>query len=162
MYRDFRQGCINHVDLWHVWTHDEVERRLQEAMTTLRRLPMPRNGMPVGDRSHWPEVARSFWEIYGGTGAEHRREIDADRNRTKLPPLPHQVERMDEALGWLHMIRDRRHRKVVFARSHIWPDSDRPITSWVKLQKEMGVCRETLRRWYRIGIRDIAVTLSGP
>ena len=37
-----------------VWTHDDVERRLREAMTTLRRIPMHVNGLPKGDRANWP------------------------------------------------------------------------------------------------------------
>ena len=148
-----------------VWTHEAVECRLQAAMTTLRRIPMHAGGMPQQDRANWPEYAynmadRAGWTI-GANTPEFLRRNDADQNRTRLHATRDQIRELDEVLmQWLPMIQDKRHRKVVFARSHIWPESERPMVSWVKLVREIRVNRETLRRWYGAGIRDIAVTLS--
>lgn len=147
-----------------IWTHDDVERRLREAVTTLRRLPMPTGGMPAGDRANWPEYPhnaadRAGW-IVGADSPEYLRQGDADRNRIRLHATKDQIRELDECLEWLTKIRDGRMRKVVFARSHVWPDSDRPMFSYTKLAREMKANRETVRLWYRTGIKRIAMELS--
>lgn len=148
-----------------VWTHEDVEHRLQAAMTTLRRIPMHAGGMPQQDKANWPEYAynmadRAGWTI-GANTPEFLRRNDADQNRTRLHATRDQIRELDEVLmEWLPMIRDRRARKVVFARSHVWPESERPMVSWPRLAREMHASVSTLKRWYRAGIRDIAVTLS--
>jgi hypothetical protein len=152
-----------------VWTPDMVEQRLQSAMITLRRLPVPRHGMPMRDRSHWPDVVRTFWEMNaaddpnrpaGATAAQTRKEHAADRNRIRIAPSNKAIREMDECLAWLMLITDTRKRKVVFARSHVHEESGRHLTSYRRLEKCMGCGREGLRLWYRHGLRDIAMALS--
>lgn len=159
--------AIEHSDkLVGIWTHDEVERRLREACATLRRLPMPRHGIPAGNRSNWPEIVRDVADRAGygsgdGTkGKNTRQERDDERNRTRLNPTNEQIAEMDEALAWLFLIRDKRKCKVVFARSHVHEESGRCLTRYTKLAREMGAHAYTLRRWYRRGIRDICEGLS--
>lgn len=154
-----------HIALQPIWTHDEVERRLREAMTTLRRLPMPIDGMPGGDRAAWPEynhdaADRAGW-IVGAASPEYLRQAEADRNRTRLHATGDQIREMDECLMiWLPMIKDRRKRKIVFARTHVWPESERSMVSYIKLGREMGLHPVTLKRWYRTGIKIIAMELT--
>lgn len=153
-----------------VWTPDMVEQRLRAAMTTLRRLPVPRHGMPMRDRSHWPDVVHQFWEQYaaddpdkpaGASAAQTRRENEADRNRIRIAPSNKAIREMDECLAWLLLITDGRKRKVVFARSHVHEESGQPMTRYVRLAKCMGCHQVTLKRWYRAGVSEIARALSG-
>ena len=148
-----------------VWTHDDVERRLREAMTTLRRIPMHVNGLPQGDRANWPEYAynaadRADW-IVGADTPEYLRRNEADQNRTKLHATRDQIREMDECLGWRLYVKDRRHWKVVEARSHAWPESERHMISWPMLARQMHTSVSTLKRWHRAGIKAIAMELSG-
>lgn len=147
-----------------LWLHDDVERRLREACTTLRMLPMPIDGMPAGDRSNWPEIVRTVADragwIVAADSPEYLRQGDADRNRVRLMASVDQIREMDECLAWLMLIRDGRHRKVVFARSHVWPESERPMAKYTRLAREIGVHAYTLKRWYRRGIRDICEALN--
>ena len=148
-----------------IWTHDEVERRLREAMTTQRRMSMPVDGMPGGDKATWPAynhdaADRAGW-IVGASTPEYLRQAEADQNRTRLLATADQIREMDECLMiWMSMIRDSRKRKVMAARSHVWPESDRPMISYTRLGREMHLHPVTLKRWYRDGIRIIATELS--
>ena len=147
-----------------VWTHDEVERRLQAAITTLRRMPMPANGMPGGAGACWPDYThdlsdRANW-IVGADTPEYLRRNEDERNRTRLSVTVDQIRDLDECLKWLRLIRDGRQRKVVFARSHVWPESERHVYSYTQIARKMNTNRETVRQWYRAGIKAIAVGLS--
>ena len=147
-----------------IWTHDEVERRLREAMTTLRRIPMPANGMPTSAGATWPDYPyntadRAGW-IVGATTPEFLRRNDADQNRTRLHATTDQIRDLDECLNWLLIIVDHRKRKVVFARSHVIGDFDRPMISWPRLARETRAGVTSLKRYYRAGIRDIAEGLT--
>lgn len=147
-----------------IWTHDDVERRLREAMTTLRRIPMHANGMPATDHATWPEYAynaadRADW-IIGADTPEYLRRNEADQNRIRLHATRDQIRELDECLDWLAFIRDGRKRKVVFARSHVWPESERPMASFNQIAHKMNTNRETVRQWYRAGIKRIAMELS--
>ena len=147
-----------------VWTHDDVERRLREAMITQRRMPMPKSGMPAGNRANWPEhpyaaIDRAGW-ILDADSPEYLRRNEADQNRTRLHATDDQIREMDECLNWLMMIRDGRHRKVVHARSQGWPESERHMYSFNQIAREMNTNRETARQWYRAGIKRIAMELS--
>lgn len=147
-----------------LWLQDDVERRLRDALTTLRRLPMPIGGMPAGNQSNWPEIVRNAADragwIVGADTPEYLRQGDADRNRVRLTATSDQIREMDECLSWLMLIRDGRHRKVVFARCHVWPESGRHMVKYTKLAREIGAHAYTLKRWYRRGLRDIAEALN--
>ena len=147
-----------------IWTHDDVERRLREAMTTLRRIPMHANGMPSSAGATWPDYPyntadRAGW-IVGATTPEYLRRNEADQNRTRLHATRDQIRDLDECLNWLLLIADRRKRKVVFARSHVTGDFDRPMISWPRLARETHAGVTSLKRYYRAGIRDIAEGLT--
>lgn len=146
-----------------LWTPEGIEERLKDAMATLRRLPFPKHGAPPQDRSHWPEIVRDAVDRAGwiiDASPEHLREMEVDRNHTRIIPSIAQTRDMDEALTWLHLIRDRRHRKIVFARSHRHEESGRHMTSYAKLGRVMSVHPVTLKRWYRSGIKAISQGLN--
>ena len=147
-----------------VWTHDDVERRLREAMTTLRRIPMHANGMPSSAGATWPDYPysmadRAGWIVDAKT-PEYLRRNEADQNRTRLHATRDQIRDLDECLAWLLAIKDGRMRKVVFARSNVWPESERHIYSYNQIARKMNSNRETVRIWYRAGIKQIAMELS--
>ena len=89
-------------------TRDELRQRMREAAYTLRRLPMPRRGLPAGFRVAWPDVAYE-WLAYGWTPAR------APRTR----PSPGEVTRLDEMLNLLHLL-TRDQRVVIWARAMGW------------------------------------------
>ena len=87
---------------------DELRQRCREAAYTLRRLPMPRNGLPACFKTSWPDVAYE-WLAYGWTPARAPR----------IPPSPHEISRLDEVLGWLHWL-TRQQRVILWARARGW------------------------------------------
>ena len=44
--------------------HD-IERRLTDAGMTLMKLPMPKDGLPAGNKAAWPDVLQLFWDLAG-------------------------------------------------------------------------------------------------
>jgi len=85
----------------------ELRERMQEAAYTLRRLPMPARGLPGEFRVAWPDVAYD-WLAY-----------PTSMRAPRIPPLPAEISRLDEALGWLHLL-TREQRLVLFARAQGW------------------------------------------
>ena len=72
-----------------LWTAKDVAQRLEEAAATLSRLPLVR---VRGYRSTWPPIVRDVCEA-----------VEPDRVRLG-PPSPAAIDRMDEALQWLHWL----------------------------------------------------------
>lgn len=94
---------------------DELRGRLREAAYTLRRLPMPKHGLPAGFRTHWPDVAYD-WLAYGWTPARAPR----------IPPSPAEISRLDECLGWISAWLTREQRLILWSRANGW--------TWRKLE----------------------------
>lgn len=87
-----------------VWTIGEVRGRLEEAVDTLLRLPMPLHGKPAKFRCQMPEIVRSYWEAYG-----------YNQTKTRFArPTAKEIQRMDDALGWLLWLPEKRDRQMVF------------------------------------------------
>ncbi len=119
----------------------EVKARLIEAAQTLKHLPGTRS-KPGGYQSAWPEVVLNFWDAY---------DLESPPDRPSCPS-PAAIKRMDEVLNWIYWIKQPRHRQVVWARSlGVKPGG---------LARRMGVHRETIRAWYKAGVRDIAERLA--
>lgn len=143
------------------WTFDAVEERLREAMTTLRRIPFPRNGRPMADRSHWPEIVREFWEQYGasdpGTSpvelADIHTELDRDRNRVRIVPSPVSIHRMDECLAWVYWIESARNRKILTLRLC--------GRSWRRIAQRDGWSHTYIKIIYDRCIQEICDRLNG-
>jgi hypothetical protein len=86
----------------------EIRQRLREAAHTLRRMPLPKHGLPADFRTSWPDVAHD-WLAYGWTPIRTAR----------IPPTPFEIDRLDEVLGWMHWL-TRDQRLVVWARANAW------------------------------------------
>jgi hypothetical protein len=95
-------------------TIDELRDRMREAAYTLRRLPLPKHGLPASFKVTWPDVAYE-WLAYGWNPARAPR----------IPPTPLEIDRLDEALNWMHAL-TREQRMIVFARAMGW--------TWRKLE----------------------------
>jgi hypothetical protein len=90
-----------------VWHHELVGQRLIDAAATVRRMPM--RIMPKQFGCIWPafnamthdELTALKNELLqtGGVGALAAWE--RDQNRTRIPPSGKEIERAEEALGWV-------------------------------------------------------------
>jgi hypothetical protein len=89
-------------------TLEELRRRFREAAYTLRRLPMPKRGLPAQFRVYWPDIAHE-WLDYGWNPMRAPR----------FAPSPQEISRLDEALAWLHCL-TRDQRVVLWARATGW------------------------------------------
>ncbi len=145
--------------------HDDVERRLRDAGKTLMMMPMPKNGMPAGDRAAWPDVLQSFWDVAGvaeeGSVQERQEALAQARNYIRLRASAAAINRLDEVLGWLLLIETPCHRKVVMARMMTHPVSGRPVYKWSRIAHALGTNRWTVRRWQKAGVQDIVNKLAG-
>lgn len=90
------------------WSLDELRQRCREAAYTLRRLPMPKNGLPADFKVSWPDIAYE-WLAYGWNPMRAPR----------IPPSPREISRLDEVLGWLHWL-TREQRVILWARARGW------------------------------------------
>ena len=86
------------------WEPGHVRARLREAMDTLRRLPMPKDGRPRILSSGMPEVVHHVVEAYGYAAGSPKT------------PVPRQdIGRLDEVLDWLMWLPERQDAIVVTA-----------------------------------------------
>jgi hypothetical protein len=83
------------------WTGAWVRSRLRQAFEVEQRLP---SGRRNGGASAWPfEVTHEFSEMVGWLDARQRVWDNWARARGAYP---FEITRMDEALGWLALLRD--------------------------------------------------------
>ena len=144
--------------------HDDVRRRLEDAGRTLMMLPMPKGGMPAGDRAAWPEVLQRFWDVVGvadqGSVQERQDALAQVRNSTRFGASREAITRLDEVLGWLLMIERPHHRKAVMARMLVHPVSERPVHSWKQIAERLGASKNAVRHWQARGIQEILERLA--
>ena len=122
------------------WTPVMVEQRLEEAASTLRRLPPVR---VQGYVCTWPAVIREFYEAYGSEAARIRLG----------PPTAAAITRMDETLEWLRWLADPEEVRIVWARACGLP--------WKLLCYRFGAGRTTLWRRWSMALITIATRLNG-
>lgn len=114
-------------------TFAEVRRvviaTLERAADTLRRLPMPQNGMPARERSSWPAIPDD-------------PDDDGGRSPSRSPlisPRARAISELDRVLPWLGTLEDT-DRRVVWARA--------AGLSWPRLAREFGISVGKVRyRW---------------
>lgn len=144
--------------------HDDIERRLRDAGKTLMMMPMPKDGMPAGNRAAWPDVLQSFWDVAGvadeGTVQERQEALAQARNYIRLRASAAAINRLDEVLGWLLLIDTPCHRKAVMARMMTHPVSEQPVYKWTRIAYALGTKRWTVRRWHAAGIQEILNKLA--
>lgn len=133
-----------------IWTAELVAVRLREAVDTLRRLPMPRNGKPAEPRGCWPDIP-SDSDSWLTT---------EDRQTRPGPPSPSAIRRMEECLpDWLLLIADTRQRQAVYLRAT--PTADRQATlSTRKVGRILGISHQTVKNWEDAALGRIARELN--
>ncbi|MFQ5985298.1 MAG: DUF6362 family protein [Alphaproteobacteria bacterium] len=120
------------------WTALKVERRLVEAVDTLRRLPAPRVQRRL---TRWPDFVRTAHEAYGyhavapGLGAA----------------APEAIGRMEGALLWLRWLSPTAQR-ILWSRASGF--------SWRRIAAFAGKAPNTCRAWYMAGLKHIADRLN--
>jgi len=127
-------------------TTEDISERVEEAVDTLSRLPMPR---PTGYRSSMPDVLREFGDVYGiaiAEGGYRDMEIKPD------PPDMDAIDRTIEVLYWLRRV-PRKDRQLLWARA-----SKRNY--WWKLSGQFRKSERTLRRQHNRALQDIADWLN--
>ncbi len=138
-----------------------VEERLVEAWGFLRRMPDREAGWLMDARAssiyQRGQLSRQeLWELY---------QVDGDNyDRDALPRLPGlrsvEVDRMDQALGWMGYV-DARDRKLVgIILGQLDRGASRP--AWASAAKALGstVEPDTLRKRYARAITRIATKLD--
>lgn len=131
------------------WTAEAVMLRLEEAARTLRRLP---GGVDLGARAGWPDIVRSYWEVWNTLDEEGRKALERERHQARSRPSSQAIDEMDQTLCWLLWV-DSRRRRVLWATA--------VGVGTGKLARQMGVNRETVRRWKRQAIHQIVGRLNG-
>jgi len=129
-------------------TWEAVALRLKEAARTLQAMPMDK---PKGYRAMWPDAphdARTAYGYYGDPLNLYKRERQMPDMR--YVPEPGAIDRMDEALSWLHWLK-KDQALIVEAVSR----GIRKVT----LARKMKVDPVTIRRQHRRGCQIIAEKL---
>lgn len=116
-------------DLTFAQVRSAVIAALERAADTLKRLPLPQNGMPARERSSWPVTPNDPQDAYGYTPS-----------RTAwTPPGAKAISELDSVLPWLAKL-DGTARRLVWARA--------AGLSWPRLAREFGVSVGQIRyRW---------------
>lgn len=113
-------------DLTFAQVRGAVIAALKRAANTLKRLPLPQNGMPARERSSWPVAPNDPQDAYGYTPA-----------RTPwAPPGAKAISELDRVLPWLARL-DSTRRRLVRARA--------AGLSWPRLAREFGVSAGQIR-----------------
>jgi hypothetical protein len=123
--------------------------RLEEAGMAL--LALPATGYSTRLRTGGLEIVRAAAESYGWSDGRVRPAI----------PSAATITRMDEALGWILLIRQDRTvlRRIVGARSLISPLTERHLFSWRRLAAVIGADHKAVQRWHAQGIDAIVAAL---
>ena len=141
-----------------ILTPEQIRERLESAGKTLMMLPMPKNGMPMGAISHWPQTVRSYAEFFAAqilADEDNKLELMAGRNAVRIRPQQRQIDDLEEVLGWLFLIQDGPKRRVVTMRSLKHPISEKHLYSWRKIATEFRLNEKTVRNWHADGIEEI-------
>ncbi|MGB0748931.1 MAG: DUF6362 family protein [Magnetospiraceae bacterium] len=134
-----------------LWDRDAVRVRVEEAVDSLRRLPMPKGSRPRGMFTAWPDhVSESFDQWVG----YNRHEV-ASR---PAAPSARAIQRMDETLEWLRWIEDADRRKTLVMAC--WAQRDGRMMSLRRIGKAMGISHQTAANWRDDALDSIAKKLN--
>lgn len=121
-----------------VWTALEVERRLVEAVDTLKRLPAPRLQVRL---TRWPDFIHATHEAYGYHAITPRLGAAA----------PEAIGRLEETLLWLRWLSPTAQR-ILWSRASGF--------SWRRIAAVARKAPNTCRAWYLAGLKRIADRLN--
>ena len=126
-------------------------------------LPVPINAAPQSDRSHWPDIVRTYQEWFTAqvmADRDNLEEMMAGRNAVRVKPQQKQLDDLDEVLSWLWFIEDTPKRGVVTLRSLKHPISDKHLYGWRRIARIYKMHENTIRKWNGSGIEDIRKGLA--
>ena len=128
------------------WTEADVRSYIAVAARTLRWLKWDR---PRGYSVRWPEVAQDFWAAHNNA-----RELGEKVNTrvAVLPPEPHDIDTMDQAIPWLYWIRDKRIRDACLLYGE--------LDSYELVAINLGMSKEWCRKADQAGIAIIMAMLK--
>ena len=133
------------------WRAADVSQRLCEAIETLARLPMPRNGVPAGFRSSWPQIPQT-----------EDGYISAREQEQALRSLPTAaaITRMEQCLpDWLLLIEDIMERKALYLRC-TYSRSRNGLLSTRTVSRIIGISHQTVKNWEEKNLEKIAFELN--
>ncbi len=119
-----------------------IETRLAEAARTLTFMRLARHDMPDGYFNAWPDVIHD-WMAYGGEVAKQRQK---DAVNQPAAPSPDAVDRMDQALKWLWVVK-RGDRPLIIARA--------TGLSWRQIEDRDGRGVKTLQTVHQVALEAI-------
>lgn len=122
-------------------TPSDIEDWLEEAALTLRRLPHPPGTGPKGYGNSWPEHVREARHAYGYHEA-----------RMRVVPNAREIARMEEAIGWLLLVKDPDDRRILWMRAEGRP--------WKQIFSQLGVSRTTAWQRWVAGLATISKLLN--
>ncbi len=129
-------------------TADEIVDRLEEAGMTLLALPAGQSG-PRFRQMGWP-VVHTAMEAYGWNAARVRAAA----------PDGAAIDRMDEALGWVALVKSVAARRIVQARLIVCPVRCVHLWSWRKVGRLIGADYRVVQGWHRAAVDEIKVGLD--
>lgn len=128
-------------DLSFTEVRNALVAALERASDTLKRLPMPRDGMPAVERSAWPLLPDNPVDA-GGVGTPRV---------SRIPPRASAISDLDRILPWLVTL-DVGDRRLVWARA--------AGLSWPRLAREFGISVGRIRyRWNNAIDRVVAAAV---
>lgn len=144
------------------WTFALVQERLVEAWAFQRRMPAVITASPFAADGPWHLVIRDYADMVEQALAGH-----------ELVALPrvglrsHEVDQMNEALGWIEHVRPADVRLLALAIASLEASGHR--IAWTDIAPRCGLRTKTgramgpdaLRMRYRRAISDIAIALNG-
>ena len=143
-----------------------VIRRLQEAATTLHRLPS--KGYRQTFSRYWPETVSDKFEA-----ADKQRDkqihgkwiqtgvMQQDTLPSWASPSPRAIDEMDATLNWLFLLENEQTRRVVARRSVVNRHTLKTIYSWERIAEwvECGSAHNA-HVLFDCGIKNIAKRLT--
>lgn len=122
------------------WNAQMVAERLEEAVDTLRRLPV-KDLKPMGFRASWPVMLQDLCEADG----------PADVRVKMGPPTSDAIDRMDEVMEWLRWL-EPDDVQLLWLRAELVP--------WKMIMRKLGKIRSTLVHRRNMALARIAVALN--
>lgn len=125
---------------------DYIRTRLEEACATLQAIPGRVGPAKLSAQSYGyvPELVE-----FAHAAAD---EIQPARKAVTACD----VEAMDEALGWLGLIFNRTHRKIVAARSLVNHHTGKPRYSWKAIGAMVKADYRSVKTWHEQALNSLA------